>query len=51
MPLVRDVSESTLTIDGVTAFDRIYQRPRVAPWKKVSDIWLEKGEVIYVISC
>lgn len=45
------ISEGTITVDGVTAYERVYQRPHGEPWYQIRDVWLEKGGRIYILSC
>jgi hypothetical protein len=47
----RVLSTRTLTVDGVTAYEKIYQRPHGEAWQQLRDIWLQKGNTLYVISC
>ncbi len=52
MPSVRGpITEGTLTVDGVTAYERIYEHPRGEPWYRIRDIWLERNGRIYILSC
>jgi hypothetical protein len=45
------ITESTITVDGVTAYERVYKRPHGEPWYQIMDVWLEKEGRIYVLSC
>jgi hypothetical protein len=45
------ISERTITVDGVTAYERVYKRPHGEPWYQIMDVWLEKEGRIYVLSC
>ena len=45
------ISEGTITVDGVTAYERVYKRPHGEPWYQIRDVWLEKGGRIYILSC
>ncbi len=45
------ISERTLIVDGVTAFERIYRKPHGEPWYQIRDVWLVKGSQVYIISC
>jgi hypothetical protein len=45
------IAESIITVDGVTAYERVYKRPHGEPWYQIRDIWLEKEGRIYVLSC
>lgn len=47
----REVSERTLTLDGVTAYEKVYQLPHGEPYYQIREIWLEKNHEIYIISC
>jgi hypothetical protein len=52
MPSVRgSITEGTLTVDGVTAYERIYEHPSGEPWYRIRDIWLERNGRIYILSC
>lgn len=45
------VSEGTITVDGVKAYEKVYKRPHGEPWYQMRDVWLEKGGRIYILSC
>jgi hypothetical protein len=45
------ITESTITVDGVTAYKRVYKRPHGEPWYQIMDVWLEKEGRIYVLAC
>jgi hypothetical protein len=45
------LNESTITIDGVTAYSKIYKKGLGESLFQIKDIWLEKNGNIYVISC
>ncbi len=47
---LRDVSEGTTIVDGLSGFEINYQRPWGEPWWRFRDLWLEKDGVIYVLS-
>lgn len=47
---MREVSESTTSINGVQAFEMNYERPWGEPWWQFRDWWLEKDKTIYVLS-
>jgi hypothetical protein len=47
----RVLSTRTLKVDGVTAYEKIYQRPHGEAWQQLRDIWLQHGNTLYVISC
>ena len=44
-------SESTITVDGVTAYERVYKRPHGEPWYQMMDVWIEKEGQVCIISC
>ncbi|MCJ7667583.1 MAG: hypothetical protein MUP04_04755 [Anaerolineae bacterium] len=45
------ISEGTTTVDGVTAYEKVYKRPHGEPWYTMREIWLEKDGRIYILSC
>jgi len=45
------ISEGTITVDGVTAYEKVYQRPHGEPWYQMREVWLEKGGRVYILSC
>ena len=40
-----------MTVDGLTAQVRRYDRPWGEPWYSFQDTWVEKGGQIYMIAC
>lgn len=47
----RVISEGTTTVDGVVAYERVYEKFHGEPLRKIREVWLEKGGTIYVIHC
>ena len=45
------ISEGTTTVDGVTAYEKVYKRPHGEPWYTMREIWLEKDGRSYILSC
>jgi hypothetical protein len=45
------ISETTLTVDGVTAYEYIYTQFWGEPLWQRRDVWLEKNGVIYILTC
>ncbi len=45
------ISEGTTTVDGVTAYEKVYKRPHGEPWYQMRDVWLEKDGAVYILSC
>ena len=46
-----EVSVSTTIVDGVAAYERVYEKFRGEPLHWIREIWLQKGDRIYIISC
>lgn len=47
---MREVSETTTTINGYPTLGMNYERPWGEPWWQFRDLWLEKDNTIYVLS-
>lgn len=50
MPEIKDETIRTYQLGELSGYEVIYLRPWGEPWWKFRDIWLEKGDVIYVLS-
>ena len=46
-----EISQGTSTVDGVVAYERIYEKFHGEPLRKIREVWLEKGGTIYIIHC
>ena len=46
-----EVSQGTSVVDGVLAYERVYEKFHGEPLRKIKEVWLEKGGSIYVIHC
>jgi hypothetical protein len=44
-------SERNITVNGLAALEKIYQRPHGEPWYSMRDVWVAQGTQIYVLSC
>ena len=49
--LFQEISERILTVDGVTAYEKVYKIPHGEPYYQIRDVWLDKNGKIYIISC
>jgi PsbP-like protein len=49
--LFHEISEGSLTVDGVTAYEKVYKIPHGEPYYQIKDVWLDKNGKIYIISC
>jgi hypothetical protein len=49
--IFQEISEGNLTVDGVTAYEKVYKLPHGEPYYQIRDIWLKKNNTIYIISC
>ena len=49
--LFQEISERNLTVDGVTAYEKVYKIPHGEPYYQIRDVWLDKNGKIYIISC
>jgi PsbP-like protein len=49
--LFQEISERILTVDGVTAYEKVYNIPHGEPYYQIRDVWLDKNGKIYIISC
>ncbi len=47
---LREVSETTTSLNGIPAFEMAYERPWGEPWWQFRDLWLEKDGTIYLLS-
>jgi PsbP-like protein len=50
-PKSDSISDRTLSVNGVTALEKIYRKPLGEPWYQVREVWLQKNGKIYIISC
>jgi hypothetical protein len=46
-----EISQVTSTVDGMVAYERIYEKFHGEPLRKIREVWLEKGGTIYIIRC
>jgi hypothetical protein len=46
-----EISLQEIVINGYTAFEKIYKRPRGEPWYQVRDVWIQKDNIVYILSC
>jgi hypothetical protein len=46
-----EISIEDTTWGGFPAIVKVYRRPRGEPWYQVRDIWVNKADVIYILSC
>ena len=46
-----EISEGTTTVDGMVAYERVYEKFHGEPLRKIREVWLEKGDTIYIIHC
>lgn len=51
IPNYQKISDGTLTVDGVTAYERIHKVNVDSTQKQERAVWLEKNGTIYVILC
>ena len=49
--LFQNLSERIYTIDGVTAYEKVYKIPHGEPYYQIRDVWIYKNGKIYIISC
>ncbi len=47
----REISQGTTTVDGVVAYERVYEKFHGEPLRKIREVWLEKEGTIYIIRC
>jgi hypothetical protein len=45
------VSDRTIMVDGVTAVEKVYQKPSGGAWYQIREVWFEKNSKIYMIAC
>ena len=50
IPDLRAVTQAKFESGKLSGFDIAYQRPWGEPWWQFRDVWLEKNDVIYVLS-
>lgn len=50
LPEIRDASSKAFAQGGFSGFEITYERPWGEPWWKFRDVWLEKDDMIYVLS-
>ena len=46
-----EISLRDVAVNGLSAVEKIYRRPRGEPWYQVRDLWLQQGSRIFIISC
>jgi PsbP-like protein len=49
--LFQNISERILTVDGVSAYEKVYKIPHGEPYYQIRDVWIYKNGKIYIISC
>jgi len=46
-----EISLLETSVNGNTAVEKVYRRPRGEPWYQVKDVWIEKDNIAYILSC
>lgn len=51
VPIQQEISQTTLTVDGLTAYEYTYTQFWGEPLWQRRDVWLEKNGTIYILTC
>jgi hypothetical protein len=46
-----EISLQKINVNGNFMVEKIYRRPRGEPWYQVRDIWTEKDNIVFILSC